>query len=96
MWFNIIFDFGIGLIPFLGDFMDAFYRANSKNAWLLDAYLFEKAKALREGTAEDPQTGQQLGVPVELRSTDAELGMAQAPANPQAQGGKKDKKKSRK
>ncbi len=37
MW-NIMFDFGIGLIPLVGDIADAFYRANTRNAWLLDAY----------------------------------------------------------
>jgi len=48
MMFNIIVDFGIGLIPFLGDIADAVFRANTKNAIVLENYLREKgAKALK-------------------------------------------------
>lgn len=54
---NIIWDFGIGFIPILGDIGDMFFRANTRNAWLLDAYLTEKAKAIREGTVRDPDSG---------------------------------------
>jgi len=48
MMFNIVVDFGIGLIPFLGDIADAVFRANTKNAVILEKYLREKgAKALK-------------------------------------------------
>lgn len=48
MMFNIIFDFFIGLIPFLGDLADAAFRANTKNAIELENYLREKgAKNLK-------------------------------------------------
>lgn len=88
MW-NIMVDFGVGLIPFLGDIADALYRANTRNAWLLDAYLSEKASALRTGKVQDPDDGTTVSVPGELgaangaqagrpRQTDAEMGMGQA------------------
>jgi len=49
MYINIILDFGIGLIPFLGDVADAVFRANTKNAVILEKYLRQKgAKALKD------------------------------------------------
>ncbi|CAK7218850.1 hypothetical protein SCUCBS95973_003623 [Sporothrix curviconia] len=45
MFFNIMLDFGIGLVPFVGDVADAIYRANTRNAWLLEEYLIKKAEA---------------------------------------------------
>ncbi|TVY42982.1 putative membrane protein, partial [Lachnellula occidentalis] len=42
MMFNIIVDFGIGLVPFLGDIADALFRANTKNAVVLEKYLRQK------------------------------------------------------
>ncbi|KZF26675.1 hypothetical protein L228DRAFT_243175 [Xylona heveae TC161] len=39
MYFNIMVDFFVGLVPFVGDVADAFYRCNTRNAKLLYAYL---------------------------------------------------------
>jgi len=48
MMFNIVLDFAIGLVPFLGDIADALFRANTRNAVELEKYLREKgAKALK-------------------------------------------------
>jgi len=48
MYVNIVLDFGIGLVPILGDVADALFRANTKNAVILEQYLREKgAKALK-------------------------------------------------
>ncbi|CAG8957131.1 hypothetical protein HYFRA_00009332 [Hymenoscyphus fraxineus] len=44
MMFNIIVDFGIGLVPFLGDIADALFRANTKNAIVLEEYLRKKGE----------------------------------------------------
>ncbi len=57
MMFNIALDFGVGLIPILGDVADAIYRANTRNAWLLEAYLAKKAEAQRIGSVEDEKLG---------------------------------------
>lgn len=42
--FNIIFDFFLGLVPFVGDIADAAFRCNTRNAVLLEAHLREKGK----------------------------------------------------
>jgi len=42
MMFNIVLDFGIGLVPFLGDIADALFRANTRNAVELEKFLREK------------------------------------------------------
>ncbi|KAK3989487.1 hypothetical protein QBC44DRAFT_84025 [Cladorrhinum sp. PSN332] len=67
MFANIMLDFAIGFIPLLGDVADLFYRANTRNAWLLDAYLTEKAKALETGRVQDPETGSIAEITDDLR-----------------------------
>ncbi|KAK6456266.1 uncharacterized protein RJT20DRAFT_43309 [Scheffersomyces xylosifermentans] len=42
MMANIAFDFGIGLIPFLGDFCAILYKCNSRNFVLLEKHLVHK------------------------------------------------------
>jgi len=77
MVWNVGVDFALGFVPVLGDFADAFHRANTKNAWLLDAYLEEKARAIEEKKITDPQNNSvRIEVPQELKAQpgDAELG----------------------
>ncbi|KAK3374943.1 hypothetical protein B0H63DRAFT_261450 [Podospora didyma] len=75
---NIAIDFAIGFIPVLGDFVDAFHRANTKNAWLLDAYLEEKGKALERKviTNEENPQDRPIEVPQDLKAHpgDTEIG----------------------
>ena len=47
MIMNVVIDFLIGLVPFIGDLADAFFRCNTKNAVLLEKYLDERAKKAR-------------------------------------------------
>lgn len=54
MLVNIVFDFFIGIVPFLGDLADAMFRANTKNAIILEKYLREK------GTKHLKETGQSI------------------------------------
>ena len=42
MYTNLIIDFGIGLIPILGDFADAWFKCNTRNNILLERYLRER------------------------------------------------------
>ncbi|RKF73520.1 putative ph domain-containing protein [Golovinomyces cichoracearum] len=42
MMINIVADFVVGLVPFLGDLADALFRANTKNAILLEHHLRDK------------------------------------------------------
>ncbi|PTB34804.1 uncharacterized protein TrAFT101_011190 [Trichoderma asperellum] len=44
MLINIILDFVVGLVPFLGDLADALFRANTRNAALLEEHLRQKGK----------------------------------------------------
>jgi hypothetical protein len=44
MYLNLVADFGIGLVPFVGDLADAVFRANTRNAALLESHLREKGK----------------------------------------------------
>lgn len=44
MVFNIILDFLIGLIPFLGDLADAAYKCNTRNAIVLEDYLRQRGQ----------------------------------------------------
>lgn len=41
MLFNIVIDFLIGLIPIVGDFIDIYYKANSRNLLLLEKHLVQ-------------------------------------------------------
>jgi hypothetical protein len=42
MMINVIIDFVIGLVPLVGDIADAIYKANTRNAVILETYLREK------------------------------------------------------
>lgn len=42
MMFNVAMDFGIGLIPLVGDFINILYKCNSRNFILLEKHLVEK------------------------------------------------------
>ncbi|KAK9475178.1 uncharacterized protein V1510DRAFT_359207 [Dipodascopsis tothii] len=45
---NLALDFGLGLIPIVGDAVDAVYKSNCRNALMLEAHLRKKGeKALR-------------------------------------------------
>lgn len=43
MMANVIFDFLIGLIPLVGDFINIMYKANLRNFVLLEKHLVENA-----------------------------------------------------
>jgi hypothetical protein len=51
MLFNIALDFGIGLVPFIGDLGDAMFRANTRNAIALERYLLKQGKKRLAGRA---------------------------------------------
>ncbi|ENH73079.1 hypothetical protein FOC1_g10008574 [Fusarium oxysporum f. sp. cubense race 1] len=44
MMFNIIIDFVVGIVPFAGDIADAAFRANTRNAALLEQHLREEGR----------------------------------------------------
>ncbi|UKZ68991.1 uncharacterized protein TrAtP1_010010 [Trichoderma atroviride] len=64
MLINIVLDFAVGLVPFLGDLVDAVFRANTRNAALLEEHLRQKGKTeLRKSglpvPAVDPSSAQE-------------------------------------
>ncbi|KAK4056370.1 Endocytosis and vacuole integrity protein [Microbotryomycetes sp. JL221] len=59
MAFNQAVGFGIGLIPFVGDLLAAVWKANSRNAALLEAFLVERAKKQSSGNAAVENAGVQ-------------------------------------
>lgn len=42
MMINVLIDFVIGLVPFIGDVADAVYKCNTRNAVILEKHLREK------------------------------------------------------
>src|SRR5881396_383491 len=44
MYMNIILDFLVGLVPFLGDIADAMYKCNTRNAILLEDFLRKRGQ----------------------------------------------------
>jgi uncharacterized membrane protein YgcG len=44
MLFNVGLDFLLGLVPFLGDLADMAYKANTRNAVVLENYLRERGR----------------------------------------------------
>ena len=54
---NLAIDFGVGLIPVLGDFADAWFKCNTRNNILLEKYLREKGQKHPVAPPE-PQTQQ--------------------------------------
>ena len=52
MYLNVAIDFLIGLVPFLGDFADALFRCNTKNAVLLEKMLVQRAEKAMKAQGE--------------------------------------------
>ena|SRR5271170_1307757 len=44
MYTNVVIDFGVGLIPVLGDLVDAWFKCNTRNNILLERYLRERGQ----------------------------------------------------
>lgn len=53
MMINLIIDFIVGLVPFLGDIVDGIFKANTRNAVILEKHLREK------GAREQPKQKKQ-------------------------------------
>ena len=42
---NSAIDFGLGFVPFIGDIVDVFYKANQKNVRLMEKWWISENKA---------------------------------------------------
>ena len=49
MYSNIILDFGIGLVPLVGDMMDVLFRANMQNATILENHIYGRGVSEESG-----------------------------------------------
>lgn len=61
MILNVAFDFVIGLVPFLGDLLDIAFKANTRNAIVLENYLRERGAENIRRQGLPPQTDPSLG-----------------------------------
>lgn len=66
MMLNIVFDFVIGLVPFIGDLADAVYKCNTRNAILLEKHLREKEAKAEKKRAKREHGSQRNQRPVDL------------------------------
>lgn len=60
---NVVFDFVIGLIPFVGDFMNILYKCNSRNFIILEKHLVEKYSAMVPVPESGPGSGKSASQP---------------------------------
>jgi Domain of unknown function (DUF4112) len=74
MLLNVLLDFVIGFVPFVGDFADALYKCNTRNAVLLEKYLRQKAaKQEKAGIKNQSQLPADPSDPEEFDKYDDEL-----------------------
>ena len=59
MYINIAVDFAAGFIPVAGDLLDFWYRANTRNAWILDNFLTDLAQKRLQGQTDVEKGGMQ-------------------------------------
>ena len=53
MLLNHLISESFGLVPFVGDLFIAWWKANSRNSWLLEEFLIDRAiKSLEAGEIE--------------------------------------------
>lgn len=57
MLINILLDFAVGLVPFIGDLADAAFKCNTKNVALLERHLDGKYRPGGSGTEERDRVG---------------------------------------
>lgn len=63
MLVNVIIDFIIGLVPFVGDIVDAVFKCNTRNAVILEKHLREKgAKTLKTQSTQQAREEQQVQI----------------------------------
>jgi hypothetical protein len=86
MYTNIILDFLVGLVPFLGDIADALYRCNTRNVVLLENHLSDKGQeALTTGRIGRPAegSGPRFGATVAASRGTADTLNGTGPAHPE-------------
>ncbi|KAI5955673.1 hypothetical protein KGF54_001175 [Candida jiufengensis] len=84
MMANVTFDFGIGLIPIVGDFINVLYKCNSRNFILLEKHLIRKYEGLNGGIENPNNSGTAAAVTNKNRqATAAKYESTEEPYNPE-------------
>ena len=73
MWRNLVLDFVIGLVPFIGDIADAMYKCNTKNVILLEKELVKRAEKRRTDAGRAPILGAGQDTGQDFDASDNEL-----------------------
>ena len=82
MLFNVVFDFLVGIVPFIGDLADAAFRANTRNAAILESHLREKGKkSLRKSGLPLPDVDPSLGEEFDRIQDDSDVVTSQPRPN---------------
>lgn len=79
MILNVAFDFVIGLVPFLGDILDIAFKANTRNAIVLESYLRERGAENIRRQGLPPQQDLSLGAVFDEQQVVTEQPIAQPP-----------------
>ncbi|KAG5300817.1 hypothetical protein I7I48_00635 [Histoplasma ohiense] len=81
MWmlFNVVIDFFIGLIPFIGDLADAVYKCNTRNAVLLENLLKERGEENLKRTGLPLHESARIDTSHDTRPTTKNSGLKSSP-----------------
>ena len=91
MLMNIMIDFCLGLVPFLGDIADGVYKANTRNAWLLYCHLEEVSRKRGEANGGREKAGRRgSSRRNSLRGAQANMAAAKQQQQQQQQNGRRE------
>lgn len=79
MILNVAFDFVVGLVPFLGDILDIAFKANTRNAIVLESYLRQRGAENIRRQGLPPQQDPSLGAVFDEQQVVGEQSVAQPP-----------------
>lgn len=87
MILNVAFDFVVGLVPFLGDILDIAFKANTRNAIVLESYLRQRGAENIRRQGLPPQQDPSLGAVFDEQQVVGEQPVAQPPPSHGGGGG---------
>ena len=79
MQINVLIDFVVGLIPFIGDLADAAYKCNTKNVVLLEKELRARGQKRIKGTPQANVADPSLADEFDYQSDEAVLNAQSGP-----------------
>jgi hypothetical protein len=79
MQFNIMVDFAVGLIPIVGDLVDAAYKCNTRNVVLLEKELRSRGQKRIKGTPQANMADPSLADEFDYQNDEAVLNAQNGP-----------------